>query len=224
MKNILVICAVFIFIGCDKQQNINTVPNSPTNNVPSIIFANVTSANGRIWMDRNLGATRVATSSADTSAYGDLYQWGRGNDQHQLRKSATSTILATSDVAGNTNFILPSSSPYDWRIPQNINLWQGVNGINNPCPSGYRIPTEAEWNTELLSWTSKNADGAFASPLKLTMAGNRDMFINNTGVYGSYWSSTISGEGSRYLYTDNKGSFTLTHNRSYGGSVRCIKD
>ncbi len=42
---------------------------------------------------------------------------------------------------------------YDWRSPQNDNLWQGVNGINNPCPSGYRLPTEAELEAERLSWS-----------------------------------------------------------------------
>jgi uncharacterized protein (TIGR02145 family) len=189
-----------------------------------IDFGNVTSATGKIWMDRNLGASRVATSSNDTSAYGDLYQWGRGNDLHQLRKSVTSTTLSATDVPGNSNFILTSSAPNDWRAPQNVNLWQGVNGTNNPCPTGYRIPTEAEWNAEIASWTTKNTDGAFASPLKLTMAGSREATITNTGVNGSYWSSTISGEGARYLYFGNAGSYTLTHNRSYGGSIRCIKD
>ncbi|MFT7002526.1 MAG: hypothetical protein ACJAVW_003569 [Spirosomataceae bacterium] len=42
---------------------------------------------GKIWMDRNLGATRVATSSTDAYAYGDLYQWGRATDGHTLRTS-----------------------------------------------------------------------------------------------------------------------------------------
>ncbi|PKG42563.1 hypothetical protein, partial [Psychroflexus sp. MES1-P1E] len=28
---------------------------------------------GEIWMDRNLGASQVATSSIDAAAYGDLY-------------------------------------------------------------------------------------------------------------------------------------------------------
>ena len=53
------------------------------------------------------------------------------------------------------------------------NLWQGVNGINNPCPSGYRIPTEAELDAEHLSWSSDNSAGAIASALKLPMAGYR---------------------------------------------------
>lgn len=187
-------------------------------------FATVTGANGRIWMDRNLGASRVATSSSDTSAYGDLYQWGRGSDQHQSRKSIIIATQSSTDVPGNANFILPNTPLTDWRNPANVNLWQGVNGINNPCPTGFRLPTEAEWNTELSSWTTKNADGAYASPLKLTVAGSRELTINGAGTSGSYWSSTISGDGSRYLNNSSAGSFVLTHNRSYGGSIRCIKE
>lgn len=312
MKNILIISAVVLFFGCDKGQNVNTLPDLSTTDVSSItsnsvisggniisnggldisakgvvwsnsnnptillstktndgngtgsftsnitglnadtkyylrayainkigtnygneisfttrssiVFSNVTSANGKVWMDRNLGASRVATSATDTSSYGDLYQWGRGADQHQLRKSQITTTQATTDIPGNPNFILPSTPLTDWRNPPNINLWQGVNGVNNPCPLGYRLPTEVEWNAELSSWTPKNADGAFASPLKLTIAGSRELIINNTGISGSYWSSTISGDGSRYLNFSNTGSFVLTHNRVYGGSVRCIKD
>lgn len=190
----------------------------------AVSFATVTSANGKVWMDRNLGAARVATSITDTSAYGDLYQWGRGSDQHQSRKSITIVTQSSTDVPGNANFILPNTPLTDWRSPANINLWQGANGINNPCPTGFRLPTEAEWNTELSSWTTKNADGAFTSPLKLTVAGSREITINGAGVSGSYWSSTISGDGSRYLNISSAGSFVLTHNRSYGGSIRCIKE
>ena len=187
-------------------------------------FATVTSANGKVWMDRNLGASRVATNITDTSAYGDLYQWGRGADQHQSRKSIIIATQSTTDVPGNANFILPNTPLTDWRSPANTNLWQGVNGINNPCPTGFRLPTEAEWNAELSSWTTKNADGAFASPLKLTVAGSRELTINGAGISGSYWSSTISGDGSRYLNISSAGSFVLTHNRSYGGSIRCIRE
>ncbi len=38
--------------------------------------AAVSSATGKIWMDRNLGASQVAISSNDAAAYGDWYQWG----------------------------------------------------------------------------------------------------------------------------------------------------
>jgi hypothetical protein len=120
-------------------------------------------ATGKTWMDRNLGASQVATSSTDANAYGDLYQWGRGSDGHQCRNSPNTSTLSSTDQPGHGSFIF---SPSDWRSPQNGNLWQGLSGINNPCPSGYRLPTEAELNSERLSWISNNAAGAFASPLK----------------------------------------------------------
>lgn len=73
-------------------------------------------------------------------------------------------------TAGHGSFITNNSGNYDWRSPQNNNLWQGMNGVNNPCRVGYRIPTEAEWNAERQSWSSQNSDGACISPLKLPVA------------------------------------------------------
>jgi serine/threonine protein kinase len=68
---------------------------------------NVTNpATGRVWMDRNLGASRAATSSTDAQAYGDLYQWGRAADGHQKRTSATTTTLSSGDQPGHGSFIL----------------------------------------------------------------------------------------------------------------------
>jgi len=182
---------------------------------------------GRIWMDRNLGATQVATSSSDVNAYGDLYQWGRRADGHQCRTSPTTATLSSVDQPAHGNFILSPNAPYDWRSPQNANLWQGVNGVNNPCPSGYRIPTETEMNAERLSWSSNNGSGAFASPLKWTMAGYRN--YNNGTLFsvsfsGYYWSSSVSGTDSRYLNFISSGGGMSDLYRAYGLTVRCIKD
>lgn len=182
---------------------------------------------GKIWMDRNLGATQVATSSTDTAAYGDLYQWGRGTDGHQIRTSGTTSTLSSSDDPGHGDFITSGSSPYDWRNPQNDNLWQGVSGTNNPCPSGYRLPTEAEWEAERQSWSSNNAAGAFASPLKLPVAGRRSYDFGSiafVGSWGEYWSSTADGSDSRHLHLYSSYTYMGSYNRAYGCSVRCIKD
>jgi uncharacterized protein (TIGR02145 family) len=181
-------------------------------------------ATGRVWMDRNLGASRAATSSTDDQAYGDLYQWGRAADGHQKRTSATTTTLSSGDQPGHGSFILDS---FDWRSPRNDNLWQGVNGINNPCPVGYRLPTEVEWNAELGSWSSSNTSGAFASPLKLPSSGFRDFStgsLRNVGSYGFYWSGSVSGTNARFLYFDSSLAYMLSHNRASGGSVRCLRD
>jgi len=189
---------------------------------------------GKTWMDRNLGAIQVATSSTDANSYGDLYQWGRGADGHQIRTSATTSTLSSTDVPGNANFILVPNPPYDWRSTVNSNLWQGVNGVNNPCPAGYRLPTQAEWNAERLSWSSQNAAGAYASPLKLPMAGRRDISNGATtqvGTHGWYWTSTTEYQGacncniSKRLYFFNSGTDnTDDAGRSNGFAVRCIKD
>jgi uncharacterized protein (TIGR02145 family) len=195
---------------------------------PTAIVDVTNPVTGKVWMDRNLGASQVATSSDDTLAYGDLYQWGRGADGHQCRTSLTTSTLSSTDQPAHDNFILAPNSPYDWRSPQNPNLWQGVNGINNPCPSGYRIPTYAELNEERMSWSSSNAQGAFASPLKLPVAGHRYNLNGSfyyVGSYGLYWSSAVDGSNSSYLYFGSStANMNNNYRRAYGQSVRCLKD
>jgi uncharacterized protein (TIGR02145 family) len=182
---------------------------------------------GRIWMDRNLGATQVATSSTDANSYGDLYQWGRRADGHQCRTSPTTATLSSIDQPAHGNFITINSGNYDWRSPQNANLWQGVNGVNNPCPSGYRIPTETEINAERLSWSQNNSVGAFASPLKWTLAGyrvNSNGTLDDVGSHGHYWSSSVSGAASRNLDFNSSNANVYDDTRAYGLTVRCLKD
>jgi len=184
---------------------------------------------GKCWMDRNLGASRVATAYNDSQAYGDLFQWGRLDDGHQDRTSATTTATSSTDDPGHSNFIYGMGDPYDWRDPQNDNLWQGNGAINDPCPPGWRIPTSAEWDTEQASWSSRNYDGAFASPLKLTAAGLRVytpefVVVLAAGDHGIYWSSSVLGTSAYYLIFDGYGASSASADRASGMSVRCIKD
>jgi uncharacterized protein (TIGR02145 family) len=190
---------------------------------------------GETWMDRNLGASQAATSSTDVASYGDLYQWGRGGDGHHCQTSINTALNATvdTDTPPHGNFIIVNTFNVDWRSPQNNNLWQGINGVNNPCPSGYRLPTETELNNELLSWvqapinSTNNAAGAFASPLKMPLAGIRrsnNGSVVNVGGSGMYWSSTVSGNLSLILIFGNNGANMSNSGRANGNSVRCIKD
>jgi uncharacterized protein (TIGR02145 family) len=182
---------------------------------------------GKTWMDRNLGSSQVASSSEDTSSYGDYYQWGRGSDGHQCRTSVTTPTLSSSDQPGHGNFITSSGSPSDWRSSANINLWQGTGGTNNPCPGGYRLPTDTELEAERVSWSSNDPAGAFASLLKLPMSGSRyqtDGLFYDVGSRGYYWSSTISGAISNKLYIHSTDAYISHSGRADGHSVRCIKD
>ena len=183
--------------------------------------------NGLAWLDRNLGATRAATASDDAQSYGDLYQWGRFRDGHQIRTSGTTTTLATTDIPGHGNFIVTPDIPYDWRNPQNDNLWQGANGTNNPAPTGWRLPTEAELHTERVRWGSDDAAGAFGSLLKLPVPGWRarsDGSLRDVGSEGFYWASTVSGTSARAMSLKSSVADINSFARASGFSIRCVRD
>ncbi len=210
-------------IGGDRVANIDIHP-TPT---PAGSIGTVTSLTGRVWMDKNLGASRVATAYDDSAAYGDFYQWGRGPDGHEKRDSLTSSTLSSSDTPGHGSFIIvPSPYPYDWRNPQNDSLWQGVSGLNNPCPSGFRLPTISEWEAERATWSTNNRDGAFASPLKLASTGTRSRYDGSIDFLGSgkYWSSSVNGINARFLHFDSTSANPYSHYHAEGFSVRCIED
>ena len=181
-------------------------------------------ATGKTWMDRNLGASQQATSSTHSQAYGDLYQWGRFSDGHQCRGSDTKSATSATDNPAHGDYITSNS---DWRSPQNDNLWQGVYGLNNPCPNGYRLPNQTELNNEHLSWSSHDSAGAYASPLKLSLAGYRyrlNGLLSSVSSIGFYWSSSIDGIRVRRLYISSSDAIMFSYYRAAGGSVRCIKD
>lgn len=183
---------------------------------------------GEIWMDRNLGASQVATASDDELAYGDLYQWGRFSDGHQCRDSdIISTVSNSSDPDHGDFIVVEQVLPIDWLSPQYNDLWQGTNGINNPCPNGFRLPSESEYQEELLTWTSENVEGAFDSPLKFTAAGSRwyyDGQVLVAGINGYYWGSSVSGIDAYMLIFVSEFAVSGHGRRAYGRSVRCIKD
>ena len=199
--------------------------SQPTTVVP------VLSSTGKTWMDRNLGAGKAATATTDYLAYGALYQWGRGNDGHAGIQWASSTAgtplngttTTKADIPGDGFFI---TGFFDWRINSNNDLWL-VNSANNPCPSGYRVPNDAEWNAEKAIFTTQNAAGAFGSALKLPVAGYRvdnSGALNAVGSGGYYWSATASGSFSGYISFDSSSLSVFTRYRSAGYAVRCIQN
>jgi uncharacterized protein (TIGR02145 family) len=201
---------------------------------PTEIVDVTNSITGKTWMDRNLGATQVAAVSGDPSARGDLYQWGRFSDGHQCINSILTSTLSSIDQPNHNKFIVCPSLFYDWRTPHNDNLWQGVNGINNPCPIGYRIPTINELESERLSWGYPyDVSSAFNSPLKWTKAYYRayidgNLYVTEPGsVRFNYWSSSVNSSSISAYVLEVVSSTTSTNYTSFKGdgiSVRCIKD
>lgn len=215
--------------GIDERGSIITKP---------IYYGTVITGTGRIWLDRNLGASRVATSATDTQAFGDYYQWGRPTDGHQSQyitnnnsTGFTNTKSSTS-VPPNGLWIQPNDGSEDWLITANNTLWVGANPSNNPCPTGFRIPTLAEWQAEQALFTSNNSTGAFNYSLKLTMPGWLENFDNNGASFiaktsgGFYLTQTANSNGSVQYFGINSGNVWTDTNLSKrrGLSCRCIKN
>jgi hypothetical protein len=190
------------------------------------------------WLDRNIGAMRLAQSVDDYLAYGDLFQWGRLPDGHQLVTRSNGTDGGAEGVTGTTSTVsstdIPSTNKfingdpavgYDWRNPPNNNLWQGVNSTNNPCPSGWKVPTQNEWLAEGIT---SLGDGF--TKLKLTYTGIRSAdngsFVASTDV-GIYWASSLSTEfpeeADRAVGTTAGFSISST-NRATANACRCIEE
>ena len=217
----------FSITDVDEVAPVITVTSGDSTVERAIGPSTVVSGGGRIWMDRNLGASQVATSTTDAAAYGDLFQWGRLADGHEDPNSnTTNTLGSSSSTPSHGDFITTQS---DWLATPNVNLWQGADGgVNNVCPPGFRLPTKAEWETEIASWSSSDAAGALASSLKLTLAPYRSNYDGSTtgenNGYGMYWSSTVNGSHTDRLRFTSSSALVSASHRGAGHSVRCIKD
>lgn len=189
---------------------------------------------GRVWLDRNLGATQVCTSSTDSACYGDLYQWGRDDDGHESRSSSTTTTLASTITPGTNIFILNSTTPYDWTTTDSTGVsrtsaWADGRS-NDICPAGFSVPTEAELTADTTSATTidvTNSTTAFSSFLKLPMAGYRHRGVGalyNVDSLGFYWSRGAGSNTGRNLYFNSSTADFAGYHRPNGFSVRCIQD
>ncbi len=208
-----------------------------------LTYGTVLGEDGKCWLDRNLGATRVAASYSDQWAgYGSYYQWGRSYDGHQATTSSVhigiDVVTTASAVSApyTSYFIATTTGNYDWLNQQNNNLWQGVSGTNNPCPTGFRLPTQAEWDAWTIAANIKTCTGAptdcrqaaYNTNLKLPTAGYRnrsDGALNNQGSNGNYWSSSPNSANAYNLNFNSTGvNPANNNNRANGFSVRCVKD
>lgn len=192
----------------------------------------VQSPSGRIWMDRNLGSSRVATGNNDYLAYGSLFQWCRAADGHQLINwtnassgsavNSITTSLSATMFPGHSNFIQSTTGLWTNMAQSDGSYWWSgsVVGATNPCPAQYHVPTQSEWQVEITA-------NAIAT-LKLSNAGYRDnstSALMNPGSQGYYWSSTIYTSPYAYSLGYNvTASIASGGGRNNGFSVRCIKD
>ena len=193
--------------------------------------AKVNATDYKNFMCYNLGS---ANTSADPftptwEINGRYWQWGR------LAQAAAGP---TGPGAGAAN----SGTVSGWNTINAPNgSWNDVSKTaNDPCPSGYRVPTKAQWdgvsanNTKTdvgtfnSSATNYGAGKKFGDQLMLPATGLRDGDDGEVvirGLRGYYWSSTENGNSNAwYLYFDSSNALTGSYFRTDGLSVRCVAE
>jgi hypothetical protein len=207
-----------------------------------VTYKTVRAADGKIWLQQNLGSPRVAFNSIDETAYGHFFQWGRWDDGHQLPTSPTiagnSSLQNPLQIApGNPAFIQSQTPSSAWwgagGLPGdtwNGNVATSVNG-KDPCVAlgaGWRMPTAADWQNVIDQEGISNTINAFQSNLKLAAGAFRPSnngIVHYQGDVGYYWSSTAEGSNAKGLFIDNAyGLFISPAERGNGYACRCVKN
>lgn len=194
---------------------------------------------GRVWLDRDLGAPKICTSYNDTACYGELYQWGRGRDGHQERSSLrTQDINPQTFPYSSTSHELSSTGEFDWltlngdeansgSIIDRKASWLSLTD-NSVCPKNWYVPSKAELDTLITAERISNSATAFSSVMNFVVAGSRSngsSAIEQAGVKGYVWSvdSNVTGNTSyAFTYTNIEILWSKAY-RATGYSVRCIK-
>lgn len=180
--------------------------------------------------------------------------WYDGLNPTQISEITTNIFSADEKTAyEKIQFIV--APPYDWNTTQDNNLWNPdpnlATGVN-PCPEGWRVPTEEEMNTLIANttyayyeFTDKNTSAkvSFASPEDAVNIGNTGKISTNYGITRCYWTSSsavssvpveydAANKPSRYMdvyksrmlqMSDGKASIS-SKDRAEAHYIRCVLD
>lgn len=221
-----------------------------TYNGNEVTYTTVRAKDGNVWLQQNIGATNVATNrTSDLTSWGDLFQWGRWDDGHQLRTGATysNVPLSENNPNGlNKNGVNPfyynatmttdrwwstgtSTNQTNAEIPAEVSTTNGCDPCKKLLGSQWRLPTITEWETVRLAENITDYTAAFNSNLKIPSITFRDGAtgsLNSNTNTTRFWSSTAGSSGGAYVLNLISNGATTTSNisRANGYPVRCIKE
>ena len=200
---------------------------------------NITDSEGNSYKTATIGTQQWMAENLKVSNYNDGTTIPNITDNTQWQNNKTGAwAYYNNDVANNTKY----GKLYNWYAVSST-----TNGNKNICPTGWHVPTDAEWTvlTDYLggssiaggklkevgttSWNNPNTDATNTSLFSGLPGGYRyyDGSYKYFGANGYWWSSMQSNAGSAW-YRSLKGydgsALRIGDGKDYGFSVRCLKD
>lgn len=192
--------------------------------------AKISPTETKTFMCHNLGSANVSADPFNPSweIMGGYWQWGRKN------------MAAPGPTEGDPNAY--SIGGWNTTYAENGSWADGSKTVNDPCPTGYRVPTKAQWDavfsnntlTHVGTWDGSNTNYSvgkmIGNKLFLPAAGGRhngEGGLFGRSLFGGYWSSTEDDSNLAWYLYFNGGYASTTHNSYYrnnGLSVRCIAE
>ena len=223
---VILVCLMFA-VDCSSNDN-STNTNPPVTvtvkDIDSNLYHTVTIGT-QVWMVENLKTTRYRNGES-------------------IANVTDNTLWSTLTTGAYCNYENTANNAATYGCLYN---WFAIKDSRNIAPTGWHVSTDADWSALLTylggsssagiklkekgttHWTTPNTGATNSSGFTALPAGRRITAgdFSDVKTYGYWWSSTENSAsnawGRTMSYTNNTVS-SYDRAKSYGLSVRCVKD